>query len=1788
MADYKDYIVRYDIVTNTTNAFSNLRELSETVTKLEEPLNTLKTQLGDLNRVLIDIKAASKIVIEPAIQMGPFNEQLATMKTAVRAAANEMAAMINGSLMGIPQKQLQSNIGKTLNKKELDDMIKSLKAQNKTLNGKIAAQTDETTGLAKHGFNQARENLKAELANNEQLLGILEKQRKQIGSATTTTQAKTPATAAGVPLDAKTADAYRKLLATNKNKLNIQITGSTGGKNGIANVIRSVDTRLKKLQTLGEIPLTPIINEEAFIAAQNKLNSLKQTGVKGKGKQDNKSNTSVPVNAQFSATQIREAIKAIAPPTITANVALKWGKGAQSKQAQLKKFDKIPISLNLDISSAITKLEEFIGIVKSNSPQNIALTATGGANKGAGTTNGHTQRSARQRGTTGHQPLTPTQRAYQSKLRYWKNSWYQAPSYHDLQQAKYDSVFKDLTPEEKRLNKLAEDRSKQATQARLNRRDAIRHNRALQVTTNKSAIDMAMKHWKFFNQASKTTGIIPTAQTPAADMLKYLQNVSSQMQGASVAVPTQLQSEINKLNTQIAKTKGVSPTAVSARRGAYTPVPYKNTYSAFSRWASPTTGLTTFGARAPMAVDMAKGMGVMYAIGGAMSAIGGSFSQAMEYQNTMKTTQAILQNGTDSYSNTSFRNMEATVRDVGIKTKFSAPEVASAAKFIAMAGYNIEEINAAIRPITDLALIGDHELGETADKMTNIMTTFSIKPEQMRAAANIMATTATRSNTDLMMLADSANYGGNMAKMYRESGASEMDAFADTMALFGIMGNSGIQGSSAGTALRMMYLNLFNPNKKQKLIHQQLLNKYKISMYKDAAHTQRRSMADIMIDMAKNIPQNEMADIISKLFRVTSISGAGAILSQAGIDIKDEAAKEQAYKENEVSIKALSGEGVLSKLAELIKANRDSVNGNISGAIAEEKQNTIQGLWAQVTSTFTEGIVRAFEARQGGFEEMLKKLRDYMAKPETVAMLQNLLDLIIEIGKNMAWFAKIWADLYNTMPGMIKFWIVVQMAVSQLRALAGPFTFLIDSLNRLRIAVFGANVATAASTRAATGNAAANIATSALTGGSTVLIPGHKTKFKGHLGRKVSSALVTDTILAAQLASGTGADKADTIRKLNNATHTDYVALRKRYNSIYSYGKITRSIQAGASAGLTGLSFVSLWGSLKFGLITIVSKLAGVLGLLFNPITMAVAALAGFGVAIYQFNKWAKGETDAQIQRRRELNLKADKGILEAQQEGKWHQQLLDPHIIKLKALQESKENKERVAQYDAERQRYNRMNGWLMDDWSKNASHQSVKDMATKMTNVVKSNPLIRIGLGKKAEGFTDENIIPTRPKEDKNPFKDAWMTEAGSNPAIDFDPFDAKLLQSQRAFPFMMANMAATDPKVQEVVKGIYQARDQRDAGKITQKQYAEQVNKLTKDFTQGLPDVITNRTFTSYEDLQGSFDLYQRTTDFQNAAIRIINGVINGEVGTLTGFLDGQKELADAIQNGKEHIDTALDKVIGNYRVYDTFISEDKQKQEEIGVQLSRLKDGTIDFNFIQMQIQEKIGNFRLNLQQFINLISSFYASLSNLGLDKIAELIWADVEHKHIDRSTALQYWSLQMNQNEGEGSKFYNDWLKAGYDSGKFIDFVQEEDYVKDGWFGKKKNTVIIDGKEWFPSQIRHQQIRPFFKNQAVENVKQLRAMAEAANEPNSKDKPNPTGTNPTGTDQKAYASAYNKTAAKPTQIVFNINNLASFDRTMITSDAEEKEIIAAIEERVVSVVYQLFAEAVNTAQNTIS
>ena len=1442
-------------------------------------------------------------------------------------------------------------------------------------------------------------------------------------------------------------------------------------------------------------------------------------------------------------------------------------------------------------------------------------------------TGGTTQQGKKQTGHTGHQPLTVQERYDRqrqqseerarkqrgdNRFRAAKHQEYisQQQAWYAQQQSMYNHLFRNIprdakpdvnwiqreqakrnaelarmradataafatpTPYEAKERAKAVANSINRHQQQATRLRAQAYNSMLPFAQSKEQVNMLTKHRKFFRQAVATTGIVPTPGMEAPQMLRYLQGVSSQMQQASVAVPWQLQSQINKLEGQIAKSKGIGESSPSRSAMAPMPVRQKPFFDRTRKWAYPFTGQTSFGVRTPMAVDMAKGMGVMFAIGGAMSAIGSSFSQAMEYQNTMRTTQAILQNGTDSYSQNAFKNMEGTVRNVGVKTKFSAPEVASAARFLAMAGYDIDAINNAIRPIADLALIGDSDLGETADKMTNIMTTFQIAPERMREAANIMATTATRSNTDLMMLAESAKYGGGVANMY---GRNDPNLFADTMALFGVMGNAGIQASSAGTALRMMYQNLFKPNKNQRKVLDMMNQSYGITTLKEDGSY--RAMSDILIEMAQRIPENQMAQIVGNLFRITAQPGAAAtLLAAAG---GDKGIAEEIGSGIEMMSNKMSSKAGMSSLVSLMLANRNSVNGNISGAIAEEKQNTITGLWAQVTSTFTEGIVQAFEKRQGGFEGILKKLRDYLAKPETIQMMQNLLDMIIEIGEVMAWFVKIWASLYNAAPNMIKWWVILQMGITQMGALIAPVVSLIGVFDRLKGAILGlAGVSSVAGTSVARnvtrGAAVSSAANAAMMGTPLVVGQGKwgKQTISGNTAARARQAMTANAILAGELALS-GASRKSTLETLNKETRQHYAAVRERAARIYGPSRAVRAFKTAATTLPTMASLAPMFGGLKSMLMGLLTGLAKAAGFLVNPVTLAVGAVAGLGYGLYKLKQRIDGTSEAQQRARVEANKAADQTTRELTKEGKWYQDYMNENIPAPSPVISSI-NTQQIAQYNADKERFNQLYATIFNDFSKDASKQSIHDVSTKWRSVISNNPAFRLAIGNAA----NYDFSKKHKQLDYNPYNDStngfvalWnLWHADEDNAIN---------QKNGMVQDALMIEGANDIRTQQAIRNIAELRQKFLNGEIaSEAEYQRKAQEIRTNFMSQFTAKLPAAGMTPEE--------FQQTTNrsvydtYQLGAQNLLDATINGKLGTMVGKMNAYQWLSDTANRAKIYTEewyNAISNIIGDYHVIYNAISADGKQQANIELILSTLSDGRLDFTNILEQIRSKVTNFNLTVQGFTDIIGTAYKMMAEAGVIDIKSR--ADLRNQILHQMTGAKYndetprqYYAQWIQNNAN-----SEWVKAGISEKQYVDFIM----------GRSGETLNLGNRIVSRAEEKKQMWRNMAGKTADKILEQNQNLINQAEKLGNQNNNTPQGvstpTTPTSVNnQTAYASPYERSAAKPTQVIININELAHFDRTAIASNADERDLMAAMEERIAGAVYQIFAEASNQSQ----
>lgn len=393
-----------------------------------------------------------------------------------------------------------------------------------------------------------------------------------------------------------------------------------------------------------------------------------------------------------------------------------------------------------------------------------------------------------------------------------------------------------------------------------------------------------------------------------------------------------------------------------------------------------------------VAGEMIKGMGIAYGLSSLMSGVTSVFRDASTYDNIAKTTKNILQTHDKGVGfEGRFNEMNQLMRQVGVETKYTAPQVASAGKFLAMAGFNVDQIKHAIRPISDIALVGDTDLGETADVVTNIMTAYEIPAKQMDNTADILTMTFTKTNTTLLELAESFKYAGTVA---HQSGLD----FETASAALGVLGNAGLKGSHAGTTLRMMLLNMMNPTKKG----QEAWDILGISP-KDK-NGNLRNLTDILSDLHKkqqSMSSGDFTTLINKMFRVTAAPGALALIN----NVED-----------------------VQKTAEL---NWHSMN--LASDLADEKKNTIQGLWYQMTSAFTETGMQGFEQMQGVIRDFLQRMIELMKSTEFATALRNAMDMFLKIANVVIDVFKDIMTVWNWIPNwgktVLQYFIRIQMSL---------------------------------------------------------------------------------------------------------------------------------------------------------------------------------------------------------------------------------------------------------------------------------------------------------------------------------------------------------------------------------------------------------------------------------------------------------------------------------------------------------------------------------------------------------------------------------------------------------------------------------------------------------------------------------------------------------------------------------------------------------------------------------------
>ena len=153
--------------------------------------------------------------------------------------------------------------------------------------------------------------------------------------------------------------------------------------------------------------------------------------------------------------------------------------------------------------------------------------------------------------------------------------------------------------------------------------------------------------------------------------------------------------------------------------------------------------------------------------------------------------------------------LEILAKTLGEKTVFTASEAAKAMSLLGMAGYNTNQILKSTPSVLELAAAGGIGLAEAADIATNVLSGFGLKAEQTSMVVDVLAKTATSSNTTILSL-------GESFKEIAPTANNLKIPIEEIAAVVGLLGNSGIKGTDATTSLNTALNRLAKPTKEMK------------------------------------------------------------------------------------------------------------------------------------------------------------------------------------------------------------------------------------------------------------------------------------------------------------------------------------------------------------------------------------------------------------------------------------------------------------------------------------------------------------------------------------------------------------------------------------------------------------------------------------------------------------------------------------------------------------------------------------------------------------------------------------------------------------------------------------------------------------------------------------------------------------------------------------------------------------------------------------------------------------
>lgn len=369
---------------------------------------------------------------------------------------------------------------------------------------------------------------------------------------------------------------------------------------------------------------------------------------------------------------------------------------------------------------------------------------------------------------------------------------------------------------------------------------------------------------------------------------------------------------------------------------------------------------TSFGSRTADAFDA---VGQAIATAGIAQALNGIYDSYMAcvdmsgaFEGSMSNIKALSGAGGDDMA-----MLTNKAKELGATTKFTARESADAMGYMAMAGWDSQQMLAGMDGVLQLAAASGEDLALVSDIVTDSLSAFHLTADDTQHFADVLAAAATNANTNVAIMGETFKNSASIAGALGYS-------IEDVAMAVGLMANNGIKGSTAGTTLK----NIFNGLLDGVTLSGAAFGEYEYSAIK--ADGTMKSFGDTILELRGYFEQMTTAE---RVLNAKDIAGAYGYNGLLGILLSAEA------DYNKLSDSINDCAGAARRMAEI---KLDNLPGDITLA-----QSAAEALETSLGEQFTPAMRKLYQAAAKAFGRLDQFVQDNPALVQSVGAFTGVL-----------------------------------------------------------------------------------------------------------------------------------------------------------------------------------------------------------------------------------------------------------------------------------------------------------------------------------------------------------------------------------------------------------------------------------------------------------------------------------------------------------------------------------------------------------------------------------------------------------------------------------------------------------------------------------------------------------------------------------------------------------------------------------------------------------------------------